>query len=83
MRANGETTIFDLKAGAVEWDTWLHYTGTYDKKAGGGGLYIDGELIQEVSGNASIADDWRMDASFGYNIDNARPFTGLMDDFCL
>ena len=26
---------------------------------------------------------WVLGARVGYNIDNVRPFTGLMDDFCM
>lgn len=82
LRTNGGTSIFDIKAGAVEWDTWLHYAGTYDKSAGGG-LYINGQLVQEVNDGPPIAEDWGSGARVGYNIDNARPFTGLMDEFSI
>jgi hypothetical protein len=30
-----------------------------------------------------VASDWGLGARIGYNIDNERPFTGLMDDFCI
>jgi len=82
LRTDGGTSIFDIQAGVVEWDTWLHYAGTYEK-GGNGGLYINGELIQAAQGEVTIAKDWGLGARVGYNIDNARPFTGLMDDFCI
>jgi len=82
LRTDGGTTIFDIQAGAVKWDAWLHYAGTYDKKSGAV-LYIDGELTGEFGGDATIAEDWGSGARVGYNIDNARPFTGLMDDFSI
>ena len=28
LRAAGGTTIFDIRAGTVTWDEWLHYAGT-------------------------------------------------------
>jgi len=82
LRADGGATIFEILAGKVEWDTWLHYAGTYDKKDGGI-LYINGELIQEAQGKLDIAKDWGMGARVGYDIDDARPFTGLMNDWCI
>jgi len=81
LRAAGGSTIFDMRAGEVTWDEWLHFCGMYDQASGRAALYIDGELIQEqtISGASEIAGDWGSGARVGYNIDNARPFTGLMD----
>jgi len=81
LRTDGGTTIFDLRAGTVRWDEWLHYAGTYNGKAGI--LYIDGEKVDQMNGSGTIAKDWGSGARVGYNIDNARPFTGLMDDLCI
>lgn len=84
LRANGGATIFDIRAGVVKWDTWLHYAGTYDSKQGVAILYIDGkEVGRQTNLGATIAEDWGMGARVGYNIDNARPFTGLMDDLTI
>ncbi len=85
LRQNGGTTIFDIRAGEVTWDEWLHFAGTYDQAAGKACLYINGqkEHEQSISAAPSIADDWGQGARVGRNVDNARPFTGLMDDFCL
>jgi hypothetical protein len=85
LRSAGGTTIFDIRAGSVTWDEWLHFAGTYDKDAGKAALYINGELVREetISNPADIAGDWGSGARVGYNIDNARPFTGLMDDFLI
>ncbi|MBN1804073.1 MAG: LamG domain-containing protein [Sedimentisphaerales bacterium] len=85
LRSAGGTTIFDIRAGVVKWDEWMHFAGTYDKAAGKAILYIDGELVHEenISNPANIAGDWGNGARVGYNIDNARPFTGLMDDFIM
>jgi hypothetical protein len=81
LRSAGGSTIFDIRAGQVTWDEWLHFCGMYDQASGRAALYITGELVQEqsISGAQEIAGDWESGARVGYNIDNARPFTGLMD----
>ena len=85
LRAAGGSTIFDIRAGIVTWDEWLHYTGTYDKAAGKAILYINGEVVHEedISNPQDIVGDWHMGARVGYDIDDARAFTGLMDMFCI
>ncbi|MFH1718740.1 MAG: LamG domain-containing protein [Planctomycetota bacterium] len=85
LRSAGGNTLFDIRAGTVTWDEWLHFAGTYDKATGMATLYINGEMVQEqkVSNPLDIAGDWGQGARVGYNIDNARPFTGLMDMFTL
>ena len=81
LRSASNETIFDIRTGAVTWDEWQHYCGTYDKATGKATLYIDGEVVHEenVTNRLDIAGDWDSGARVGYNIDNARPFTGLMD----
>ena len=85
LRTAGGSTIFDIRAGAVTWDEWLHFAGTYDKASGKANLYINGEMVHEenVSSPADIAGDWGQGARVGYDIDDARAFTGLMDDFLM
>jgi hypothetical protein len=83
LRANGSATIFDMKGGTAKYDEWIHFAGTYSVDSGLGILYINGKKEQEAAGNQKIAGDWGMGARVGYNIDNARPFTGLMDDLCV
>jgi concanavalin A-like lectin/glucanase superfamily protein/F5/8 type C domain-containing protein len=85
LRTAGGTTIFDIRAGSFEWDEWLHYAGTYDQAAGKAALYINGQAVNEtaITNAAEISGDWDQGARVGLNVDNARPFTGLMDDFCL
>jgi len=51
--------------------------------AGVGILYINGEKVAEMPGKQKIATDWSLGARVGCTIDNARFFTGLMDDFCI
>jgi hypothetical protein len=83
LRSYGGTTIFQIRAGTMTWDQWLHFAGTYDKESGKAALYINGELIEEVdvTDPADIAGDWDLGARVGLTIDDARPFTGLMDEF--
>jgi hypothetical protein len=83
LRSYGSTTIFQIRAGTVTWDQWLHFAGTYDKESGKAALYINGELIEEldVTDPADIAGDWDLGARVGLTIDDGRPFTGLMDEF--
>ncbi|MHC4327632.1 MAG: LamG domain-containing protein, partial [Planctomycetota bacterium] len=83
LRSYGGTTIFQIRAGTVTWDQWLHFAGTYDKESAKAALYINGELIEEmdVASPADIAGDWDLGARVGLTIDNGRPFTGLMDEF--
>jgi hypothetical protein len=83
LRSYGGTTIFQIRAGTMTWDEWLHFAGTYDKESGKAALYINGELIEEivVENPADIAGDWGLGARVGLTIDDARPFTGLMDEF--
>lgn len=85
LRGDGDVTICDIKVGDVAWDEWVHYAGTYSRESGKATLYINGEVLQETNALADIgiASDWGMGARIGYNIDEVRPFTGLMDDFCL
>jgi len=85
LRGSGSNKISDIKSGTVVWDEWIHYAGTYDRSAGKVTLYINGEVLEQVDAlvDADIAEDWGLGARVGYNIDDARPFTGLMDDFCI
>ncbi len=81
LRTDGGTTIFDMRAGAVTWDSWQHFAGVYDGKKGI--LYINGENVGEANGGAKIAKDWGSGARIGRTIDDARPFTGLMDELIM
>jgi hypothetical protein len=84
LRTKGGSTIFDIRAGTVEWDTWLHYAGVYSSIEGYAALYINGqEIIKQNVSKLKLMRDWTQGARVGYNIDNARPFTGLMDDLCI
>ena len=79
LRSEGGNTIFDVRAGSAADSEWIHYAGVYDS-GDGAVLYING--VEEGVGpaGADVAGDWGKGARVGYNIDNARPFTGMMDD---
>ena len=85
LRTYGGTTIFNLNGvGSHGWDEWLHYAGTYDSTTGKGILYINGEVCAQIDVPVGqLIADWGTGARVGYNIDNARPFTGVMDEFYL
>ena len=78
LRTDGGTNIFEINAGAVEWEKWTHFAGVYDGKIGI--LYINGENVSEIKASGKIAKDWGSGARVGKTIDDARPYTGLMDD---
>lgn len=85
LRGPGSVTLFNLNGvGTHGWNEWRHYAGTYDNKTGKGILYIDGAVCAtaDVPLGQTIA-DWGTGARVGYNIDNARPFTGIMDELYL
>ena len=79
---NPGRTIFDIRAGENKANQWQHYAGTYSRADAKAVLYINGKQVgQEASRlDTPIADNWGQGARVGFNIDNKRPFTGLMDD---
>ena len=78
-------TIFDIRGGENKANEWRHYAGTFSRAEGLAVLYINGEKVGEEAARVPtpIAGDWDQGARVGYNIDNNRPFTGLMDDLNL
>jgi hypothetical protein len=79
-------TIFDIRAGEPKVGEWVHFAGTYSRADGFGILYIDGQEVGREEAripDAPVAGDWSMGARVGINIDDARPFTGLMDDLII
>jgi len=85
LRASGMSPLFDIRAGSVTWDQWLHYAGTYDAESGRAVLYINGQVVSglDLTTGRDIANDWGDGARVGLNIAGTRPFTGLMDEFYL
>ena len=43
-------------------------------------LFIDGKPVGEAVGDLPVSADWDQGARVGFNIDNKRPFTGMMDE---
>ena len=82
---NPGRTIFDIRAGENKANEWIHYAGTYSRADALAVLYINGEKVGEEAArlDTPIADNWGQGARVGRNIDDNRPFTGLMDDFNL
>lgn len=79
-------SIGNIVAGTSVFDEWIHWAGTYDKDAQSMILYINGQVVGSFDANTlenavDIADDWDNGARVGYNVDNARPLVGLMDEF--
>ncbi len=81
-RSPGGATIFDIRAGDNKDNQWQHYAGTFSRADGLAVLYINGKNAGEEKARVGtpIAGDWDQGARVGYNIDNNRPFAGLMDD---
>ena len=79
---NPNRTIFDIRAGNNKAKEWVHYAGTYSRADALAVLYINGKKVGEEKArlDTPIAGDWDQGARVGYNIDNNRPFAGLMDD---
>ena len=82
---NPGRTIFDIRAGKNEANKWQHYAGTFSYADELAVLYINGEKVGEEKSRLDtlIADNWGQGARVGFNIDDKRPFTGLMDEFNL
>ena len=81
-RSPGGATIFDIRAGKNKANEWVHYAGTFSRADELAVLYINGNNVGEEKARVGtpIAGDWDSGARVGFNIDNKRPFTGLMDD---
>ena len=81
-RSPGGTTIFDIRAGKNKANEWIHYAGTFSRAEGLAVLYINGNNVGEEKARVGtpIAADWGQGARVGFNIDDNRPFNGLMDD---
>ncbi len=81
-RSSDMTTIFDIKAGKNIANGWVHYAGTFSREERMAFLYINGVKVGEEKARVGtpIAPDWDLGARVGYNIDNMRPFNGLMDE---
>ena len=79
---NPGKTLFDIRGGANKAGEWRHYAGTFSREEAMARLYINGVKDGEEKARLPdpIAGDWGQGARVGYNIDDNRPFTGLMDE---
>ena len=79
---NPGKTLFDIRAGKNVANEWVHYAGTFSREEAMAYLYINGVKVGEEKARLPdpIAGDWGQGARVGYNIDNNRPFRGLMDE---
>ncbi len=80
---NPDKKLFDIRAGVNKAKEWVHYAGTFNVDDGMAYLYINGKKVGEAKSafpGVKIAGDWDSGARVGYNIDDNRPFNGLMDD---
>lgn len=80
---NPDKKLFDIRAGVNKAKEWVHYAGTFSREEGMAYLYINGKKVGEAKSafpGVKIAGDWDSGARVGYNIDDNRPFNGLMDD---
>ena len=84
LRAAGPApgkTIFEIRGGKPKTGKWVHYAGTYDRhRKPSAILYIDGVVVGTASGNLRVCRDWGLGARVGINVNDSRPFVGMMDE---
>ena len=74
-------TIFEIRGAKPQTEKWVHYAGTYDRHSRPSAiLYIDGAVVGTASGNLLVCSDWGLGARVGMNVDDSRPFVGMMDE---
>ena len=83
VNINGGTPGYKRPEGTPVANEWVHVAMTYSKADAWAILYVNGQVVAEVAPTeaADMAGDWGLGARVGYNIDNARHFSGLMDEF--
>jgi len=83
-----KATIFEVKSPTgAQTGVWIHFAGVYDATHAVGTLYINGVKVGEQQLDAAVPrpmqQDWKQGARVGMTVDDARPFTGLMDEFAI
>jgi hypothetical protein len=81
-------TIFEVKSTTgAQTGVWVHFAGTYHAANAVGALYVNGVKVGEQQLDQAnprpMQQDWKQGARVGMTVDNARPFTGLMDEFAI
>ena len=85
LRDNVDVDIINFVGGSVPFDTWFHFSATYDQASNQVDVYVDGISIFSGTAiqNLPIGGDWGLGGTIGSTTNNARPFTGQMDEFYL
>ena len=85
LRDDSGNNIINFVGSSFLFDTWFHFAATYDQAADEVVVYINGNPVFSGAStlNAAIGSDWDLGARIGSTTDNARPFTGQMDEFYL
>jgi hypothetical protein len=80
---NGGTPGYKKPEGTPVPNEWVHVAMTFSRADAQVTLYVNGDVIAQapISEDADMAGDWGLGARVGYNIDDARHYTGLMDEF--
>jgi hypothetical protein len=80
---NGGTPGYKQPEGTPVPNEWVHVAMTFSRVDAQVVLYVNGQVVAQaaISEDADMAGDWGLGARVGYNIDDARHYTGLMDEF--
>jgi hypothetical protein len=80
---NGDTPGYKKPEGTPVPNEWVHVAMTFSRVDAQVILYVNGEVVAQaaITEDADMAGDWGLGARVGYNIDDARHYTGLMDEF--
>ncbi len=80
---NGGTPGYKQPEGTPVPNEWVHVAMTFSRADARVIIYINGEVVADAATteDADMAGDWGLGARVGYNIDDARHYSGLMDEF--
>ena len=80
---NGGTPGYKKPEGTPVPNEWVHVAMTFSRVDAQVILYVNGQVVAQaaITEDADMAGDWGLGARVGYNIDDARHYTGLMDEF--
>ncbi|MCA9023731.1 MAG: exo-alpha-sialidase [Planctomycetaceae bacterium] len=85
LRDDSGNDIINFIGSSYSFDTWFHIAATYDQATNQVVVYVNGVSVFSgpATSNVNIGSDWDLGARVGSTTDNARPFTGEMDEFYL
>jgi hypothetical protein len=80
---NGGTPGYKKPEGTPVPNEWVHVAMTFSRVDAQVILYVNGQVVAQaaITEDTDMAGDWGLGARVGYNIDDARHYTGLMDEF--